>query len=104
MLEEMFGRKEIRDQMKVEFTTEEGLDELAYATELRRQLIDAVVLDEADFISLAQRRASNVQAAILAANENLLPQISVGELRAVDKDEDENIQMKVILTAGDADG
>jgi hypothetical protein len=104
VLEEMFGRKDVRDQMKLEFTTDEVLDDLAYATELRRQLIDAVVLDEADFISLAQRRASNVQAAILAANENLLPQISVGELRAIDKGEDQDIQMKVILTAGEADG
>jgi uncharacterized protein involved in outer membrane biogenesis len=104
VLEEMFGRKDVRDQMKLEFTTDEVLDDLAYATELRRQLIDAVVLDEADFISLAQRRASNVQAAILAADENLLPQISVGELRAIDKGEDQDIQMKVILTAGEADG
>lgn len=104
VLEDMFGRKEVRDQLQIEFTTEEGLDELAYATELRRQLIDAVVLDEADLISLAQRRASNVQAAILGANESLLPQIRVGELRTVEKSANEDIQMKVVLTAGEADG
>ena len=101
VIEAMFGQEEVRDALRQQFTSEEGLDELAYTAELRRQLIDGYVLDEADFISLARRRASNVQAALLAANAELQRQIIVGELQEVDKQDDENIQMKVVLTAGD---
>ncbi len=101
VIEAMFGQEEVRDALRQQITSEEGLDELAYTAELRRQLIDGYVLDEADFISLARRRASNVQAALLAANAELQRQIIVGELQEVDKQDDENIQMKVVLTAGD---
>ena len=100
VIEAMFGQEEVRDALRQQFTSEEGLDELAYTAELRRQLIDAYVLDETDFISLARRRASNVQAALLAANAELQRQIIVGELQEVDKKDDENIQMKVVLKQG----
>jgi uncharacterized protein involved in outer membrane biogenesis len=104
VIEAMFGQKEVRDALRQQFTGEEGLDELAYTAELRRQLIDAYVLDETDFISLARRRASNVQAALLAENVELQRQIIVGELQEVDKNDGEDIQMKVVLTAEGGDG
>ncbi|MGI9201859.1 MAG: DUF748 domain-containing protein, partial [Woeseiaceae bacterium] len=104
VIETMFGQEEVRDALQQQFTSEEVLDELAYVAELRRQLIAGYVLDEADFISLARRRASNVQAALLEENTELQPQIVVGELQEVDKNDDENIQMKVVLTAKSDNG
>ena len=104
VFEAMFGQPEVRNTLQQQYTTEDGLDELAYTAELRRQLIETYVLDETDFISLARRRASNVQAALLEENADLQPQIVVAELQEVDKDDDESIQMQVVLTAEGDDG
>ena len=101
VLEDMFGQKDVREALKTQYTTDAGLDDLAYATELRRQLIVAVPLEEADFVALAKDRALNVQSAILAADEALQPQIRVGALQAVEKGKNNDIQMKVVLSTGE---
>jgi uncharacterized protein involved in outer membrane biogenesis len=101
-------------ELRAKFTTtapiEEGeksletFDELAYSAEIRRLLIDAQELAESDFVTLASERAANVDAAIIAANPELGGQTVVGDSQAVEKDKDDAIRMKVILTAGEREG
>jgi uncharacterized protein involved in outer membrane biogenesis len=82
-------------------STVETFDELAYSSELRRQLIDAQEVDESEFSALAAARAENVRVAIAAANPDLERQMIVADSKVVERGTDELVQMKVVLSAGE---
>jgi len=104
LLEALLAQEETQTALKTQFTQDGVFDELAYAGELRRLLIDAEVLDETDFIALARRRASNAMAAIVAVNADLETQVTVGEIQEVDTGSDDSIRMQVALIAGEDSG
>lgn len=104
VLEALFGNKEALQELRAQFETEDTFDELAYATEIRRQLIEQQLVEEAELVALAQERAANISAAILQNNPELEAQIGNGELQAIDKGNDDTINMKVVLTADEGDG
>lgn len=81
--------------------TIETFDELAYSSELRRQLIDAQEVDESEFDALGSARAENVRVAITAANPDLERQMIVAASKEVERGTDELLQMKVVLSAGE---
>ena len=103
VLEEMYGEKDALQALRAQFQTEDAFDELAYATELRRQLIAQQVVEEAELVALAQERAANIKAAILQSNPDLETQITSGNLQAVEKGSDDTINMKVVLAADEGD-
>ena len=104
VLEVMYGEKDALQALRVQFETEDVFDELAYATELRRQLIAQQVVEEAELVALAQERAANIRTAILESNPGLEAQIGSGDLQAIEKGSDETINMKVVLSADEDDG
>jgi hypothetical protein len=115
VLEELFLEQPVEtdlplalQDLRVRFTsqleTEEGIetlfDELAYANELNRQLVDSQPLTDAELIVLATERKENTRAAILATDESLQNRITLGSNQAMEKRSDENIQLKVTLSVG----
>lgn len=104
VLEGMYGEKDALQALRAQFETEDAFDELAYATELRRQLIAQQVVEEAELVALAKERAANIKAAILQSNPDLETQITSGSLQAVEKGSDDTINMKVVLAADEGDG
>ena len=107
--ETMNPATEAMDALRAEFTSvvqdpdsgkeSETFDELAFVEELRRQLIDAQDIAEEELVTLAQARAANTQAAVLAANAELAGQVAVVDLREEEvRGSDEAVRMKVSLT------
>jgi hypothetical protein len=78
-------------------------DELAYTSELRRQLVELQQLDDAELVALANDRAANTRAAILLADPGLDGRVIVGGPQAVEADADEGVRMKAALRTGDDD-
>jgi hypothetical protein len=101
------GLDAIRAQVTTQPPTVDGVapdpqfDALAYANELREQLIETLPLPDAALPALARERAENTRAAILAVNPALESRIVLAELRGVTRKRDEPIRMKVSLTASD---
>jgi len=96
--------QDLRARFTTQLESEEGaeshFDELAYANELNRLLVDLQVLTDAELIVLATERKENTRAAILANDESLGNRITLGSNQAVETRSDENIQLKVILSVG----
>ena len=96
------------EQIRMQFTTMveiEGeaepvpsLDKLAYAAEIREQLINAQVIDENDLAGLASARAEALKAAMLAIDINLQERVLIAENLAVTRAEDEAVKMNVTLS------
>ena len=77
----------------------ERFDQLAYTEELRRRLIDAQEIPEAELVALARARATNTTEAVLAADPELAGRVVLIELREEDtRQSDETVRMKVSLT------
>jgi len=98
------GLRDLRARFTTQAETEEGsethFDELAYANELNRQLVDLQPLTDADLIVLATERKENTRSAILANDESLENRITLGSNQAVEKKSDEMIQLRVTLSVG----
>jgi uncharacterized protein involved in outer membrane biogenesis len=91
------------DALRIEHTQPEtgSFDELAYTEEIRRRLIDAEEVAEAELVALAQARATNASEAVLAADPTLAGRVAVVDLREEGpRDTDETVRMKVSLTTG----
>ena len=96
--------------LRAQFTTQsiaddgetpvQEFDELAYKTEIRRQLIDVQPLPETELTRLARERADNTRVAILENDANLQDRINILEIKSVAKKSDEMIKMKVSLSTG----
>ncbi len=116
VLEELFGESGIAAdaraalaELRIRFTatnTDDGREEpdqpfdaVAYASELRRQLIDQASVDEAELLDLANARAANVRAAILETDSSLETRVVAGRPQAIEADDDESIRMKVTISA-----
>jgi hypothetical protein len=76
-----------------------SFDSLAYANELRRQLIDSRVIDENDLASLATARAEALKTALLAIDESLQNRVLITENKAITREDGGSIEMQVILGA-----
>lgn len=96
--------QELRARFTTQLETEEGsemhFDELAYANEINRQLVELQALTDAELIVLATERKENTRAVILANDQSLANRITLGSNQAVEKRSDEKIQMKVTLSVG----
>ena len=91
------------DMLRAEYTSLEtgSFDQLAYTEEIRRRLIDAEVVAEAELITLARARATNTSEAVLGADPTLEGRVAVVDLREEDtRNSDETVRMKVSLTTG----
>ena len=91
------------DALRIEHTSPEtgSVDELAYTEEIRRRLIDAEEVAEAELVALAQARAMATSEAVLAADPTLEGRVAVVDLREEGgRDSDETVRMKVSLTTG----
>lgn len=99
------------DELRAQFTSVEVDDEtgaevnqfdsLAYAAELRRQLIDATEIAESALIDLARLRAENARDAVLAADAGLQGRVTLVELREEEPDRSgDSVRMKVSLSVG----
>jgi hypothetical protein len=82
---------------------EPQFDAVAYANELRRQLIEWQEVTEEELATLANQRAGNTREAIIGINPQLEERVMVGKPQAVEGDEDEPVKMKVTLTADGAE-
>ena len=92
----------ILDEARTANTTQgddgkEQFDAVAYTEALRKRLIDAQALDEAELLSLGADRAANVRQAILDSDVELDSRITVDTPVAVDTDDDERVRMKLTL-------
>ena len=77
-------------------------DALAYTSELRRLLIEIEPLEESAIVALANSRAANTRAAVIAAEPTLESRVTVIDLREESGDRDpDTVKMKVTLSAGD---
>ncbi len=116
VLEKLFGESGIANdapaalaELRIRFTSvpsadgqqgaDEQFDEVAYSSELRRQLIDHQSLTEEELVALANARAANVRAAILATDAGLERRIMQGRPQAVGADENGEVRMKVTISA-----
>lgn len=113
VLEDMFGEQQLADdpdvaleELRAQFTTqaddedaEPQFDELAYVNEVQRQLIEAHTVTDEQLTTLATERAENTQAAVLASNASLATQIVIEESKTVTMESDDQIQMKVVISA-----
>lgn len=81
----------------------ESFDELAYISELRRQLVDAQSLPDDELSALASQRAENTRAAILSSNADLTAQINIGEPQSVTAGSSDAVPMKVALRTASND-
>ena len=101
--------QELRARFTTEIESSDGgasiiqFDELAYANDLRRQLVEMQPLSEAELVTLAVTRKKNTRQAILMSNESLQNQVVLGSNVDVRKNANEMIRMKVKLsTSGSA--
>jgi hypothetical protein len=78
--------------------TEPQFDPLAYTESLRRTLIERQPLAEQDLSRLADTRANNVRAAIVATNAALETRIEVIDSSTFSRGDDEAIRMQMSLT------
>lgn len=116
VLEALFAESEVApdpgaalEELQQEFTTvpidedgQEGdpqFDAVAYTADLRLQLIEQQTIAESDLVALAGERVSAVRQALIALDPALEARVVTGETTAVDA-EDDNVPMKVNLTAG----
>lgn len=81
----------------------EQFDAVAYAAELRRQLIAIQPMTDEELAALAMQRATNVRDAILGIDPALDGRIVIGKPKAVERKADAAIEMDVTLTAGGAE-
>jgi hypothetical protein len=99
------------EELRLQFTTTTAdaeaeataaqFDELAYTSELRRQLVELETVDETELAALANGRASQSRAGILLVDPGLDGRVIVGGPQAVEADADEGVRMKVTLRTGD---
>lgn len=87
----------------VPLTAVEHFDELAYTSNLRRQLNAAQPLAESELAELANQRAANTREAILQVNIELDQRIRVGRPQAEAENSEGTVHMKVILRSGTDD-
>jgi len=96
--------QDLRARFTTQIETEDGsethFDELAYANDLNRQLVDLQALTDAELVVLAAERKENTRAAILANDQSLENRITLGGNQAVEKKSDESIQLRVTLSVG----
>ena len=101
------------DELRAQFTSIEVDDEtgaevsqfdsLAYAAELRRQLIDATDIAESALADLARSRAENARDAVLAADPALQGRVKQVDLREEEPGQSgDTVRMKVSLSVGEA--
>ena len=69
--------------------------------DIRRQLIDVQPLGEPEFVMLAKGRAENTKEAIVEVDASLQDRIFVRQSKAVARDSDEMIRMKVSISTED---
>jgi len=74
------------------------LDSLAYANELRSQLIALQTIEEADLTALASARAESLRSSLIAIDINLQEQILIADNQAITRSDEEPIRMKVTLS------
>ena len=99
-LRAQFTAVEIDDETGAEVNQ---FDSLAYAAELRRQLIDATEIDESALIDLARLRAENARDAVLAADPALQGRVKQVDLREEEPGRSgDTVRMKVSLSVGEA--
>jgi hypothetical protein len=92
-------RMQFSEMVEVEGQSEPQavFDSLAYANALRDQLIDLQVVDENDLAALASARSESLKTALLAIDETLRERVLVVDNKAVTREEDQSIEMKVTL-------
>ena len=101
------------DELRAQFTSvdvddETGaevsqFDSLAYAAEIRRQLIDATDIAESALADLARSRAENARDAVLAADPALQGRVKQVDLREEEPGQSgDTVRMKVSLSVGEA--
>ena len=78
----------------------EQFDQLAYTIDLRRRLIEVQVVEDSELAALANERASNTSAAIVAANMELQGRTVIGGPQAIEAESDDTVRMKVTLKTG----
>lgn len=74
-----------------------SLDSLAYAAEIRKQLIDAQIVNAQDLAGLATARAEALKTALLAIDITLQDRILLVENTIVTRQDGESIEMKITL-------
>ena len=73
-------------------------DELAFTESLRRRLVEAEVVTDAEMIALARSRATNTTNAVLSANPELGERIQTVDLREEDtRRSDDTVRMRISL-------
>jgi hypothetical protein len=116
VLEALFVEQGVEDAqrsalqaLKLRFTTmpaanetseEPQVDSLAYAAEIRRQLIELQTVTDDELAVLANERATNTRAAILQIDAALDARVVGGDIQSVESRPDEPIRMQVTLKAG----
>lgn len=113
VLEQMFAElqpAEALESIRVQFTVlsdeedaEPQFDELAFVGEVRRQLIQAQPLADADLVQLASDRARSVKTALLETDPLLAERINIVDADTVSEDSGEPVQMSVTLTVADGE-
>ena len=100
--------QELRSQFTTQSAADDGefpvaeFDELAYTSEIRRQLISTQSLPESALASLAKERAENTKITILEHDENLQDRVNILENKSVAKQSGEMIKMQVSLSTGES--
>jgi hypothetical protein len=95
------------EDLQVQFTTMievEGqtepvasVDRLAFAGEIRKQLIDAQVVDPQELSELATARAEALKTALIAIDENLQDRVLIAENTSATRQDGESIEMQITL-------
>lgn len=80
-------------------TTAAQLDELAYVSEMRAQLVAAQTTSDEELLTLADSRAGNIRAAALALDAALENRIHIDPHQEIQAQPDEAIPVMVTLTA-----
>jgi len=97
-------RQQFTTMVEVEGQTEPtaSFDSLAFANELRDQLIGLQVIDDNDLAALASARSEALRTALLAIDESLQERVLITENVAVTRKDEQPIKMKITL--GSASG
>ena len=100
------------DELRTQFTAlveiegqaepQPSLDRLAYANRLRAQLIELQEVQQSDLDTLANARAEALKTALLAIDVGLQERVSIDEIQAITRAQDEPIKMQISLAGKSA--
>ena len=96
-------------EIRAEFTTtspasdggaaEQAFDELTYVRAIRERLVSAQVVSDAELDDLANERATNVAAAIVAADPSLADRVIPAEIVNAEAADEGSVRMPLAVTA-----